>query len=869
MKNINKIYIEEKEEKITKKILFYILILSLTLENYISERKEANINNGNDLEQFLLAIIIKLLDKRFNDIQNQKIVIYYLANMLVMLFAEIKDINHYFNIEKYIDLVYEVTEEDYVLNDEEIYPFIKVNLICLGECFLANYPKITLSSKYINILIQYYVEAYFYNLSFLIENYTIFNKYLFFYNINNNNNNNFNKTINYNNNNINKINDTIYKNNNFLSLSNIKFHTNINNDISNYSLNQSRIYNNNNNMYRSYISNMDELSFNNNNFLEVIRTQDFDNIQKITFSLYSFLKTSTQDALSGKKIFKCLEDIIEEKIKNTNNENIIKKPSFMHRMSSNSINPEQYYNKNIFKIIYLFLVNKCKNENDKIIVMSLLYYISDSIQEEKHKEQYYDILIQLFFLYNNEQIRQIIINLLSHTFIKDVENQNSFDFIEDMFGVSQINSFDSFGSNRMKIIKHFLIKMSVNVKELQNSNLKIKILIKLTDILDKYIKIYNKSQNEIIILPSNEIQSSENQIKYKIDKDILINMFQNFELYNENFEEDNNNNNDTININNLYYFFFINYIKFFIVFSQFMSYNFMCGEIFKDFIVREKTFSKLVNYITQLEILSIQGETAYVKDITNIIKIMLKIIEKYSVECFGDFGILCLFFGDGIQKLSKISNKHKVIDFHLLKLSYSILIFLLIQLKKIFRLPTSIKKIHQENIECISNINNDISKYLNEINIELYSNTKLNKKIYQDFKQYLKNEIKLDIEPKIFRQIIDIIYSKLFGKTSSLFLFLESQNYKISSNNRKKSENFEITEEMNNSLQNFNYQSLAVNDITMKFMEDKDSGLSVKKNDENSLKLNLPKMSEDNKDSIINRKDFASSDLELTDKIKI
>ena len=74
---------------------------------------------------------------------------------------------------------------------------------------------------------------------------------------------------------------------------------------------------------------------------------------------------------------------------------------------------------------------------------------------------------------------------------------------------------------------------------------------------------------------------------------------------------------------------------------------------------------------------------------------------------------------------------------------------------------------------------------------------------------------------------------------------------------------------MNNSLQNFNYQSLAVNDITMKFMEDKDSGLSVKKNDENSLKLNLPKMSEDNKDSIINRKDFASSDLELTDKIKI
>ena len=174
----------------------------------------------------------------------------------------------------------------------------------------------------------------------------------------------------------------------------------------------------------------------------------------------------------------------------------------------------------------------------------------------------------------------------------------------------------------MKIIKHFLIKMSVNVKELSNTNLKIKILIKLTDILDKYIKIYNKSQNEII-LPSNEIPSTENQIKYKIDKDILINMFQNFELYNENFEE--NNNDSKININNLYYFFFINYVKFFIVFYQFMSYNFMCGEIYKDFAIRKKSFSKLINYITQLEILSIQGEIGYVKDIINIIKIMLKI----------------------------------------------------------------------------------------------------------------------------------------------------------------------------------------------------------------------------------------------------
>ena len=859
LKNINKIYIEEKEEKITKRIIFYILILTLTLDNYLKERKETNMTNSNDLEQFLLTLVIKVLNKPFKDFQNLKIVLYYLANMLVILFPEIKDINHYFNIEKYIDLIYKITEKDNALNSDEIYPFIKVNLICLGGCFLSNYPQINLEEKYINILIRYYVEGYFFNLSFLIENFTVFNKYLFFYNMYYNNS--INKTIN--NNNITKIaiNDMINKNNNYLSISNIKTYTNIN-DISNCSLNQSRIINNN--FYRtSYISNMDDLSFNNNNFFEIIKTQDFEDIQKITFSLYSFLKTTSQDTLTGKKIFKYLEDTIEEKIRDNNNNNIIiiKKPSFMHRNSSNSFNPEQYFNKNIFKIIYLFLVNKCKIENDKIIVISLLYYISDTIKEEKYKEQYYDILLQLFFLFNNEQIKQMIINLLSHTFIKDVEKQNSFDFIEDMFGISQTNSFNSFGVNKMKIIKHFLIKISKNIKEIQNINLRIKMLIKLTDIMDKYIKIYNKNSIEI---PSNDMPSSDNQVKYKIEKDILMNMFHNFELDNDNFDDDNNNE--------LYYFFFINYIKFFNIFFLFMSYNFICEELFKDLATRKIVFNKFINYITQLEIFSIQGEKSYVNDIINIMKLILKIIGKYSIECFSDFRILCSYFGNSLQKISKISNKHKIIDFHILKLSYTVLIFLLIQLKKIFRLPTSIVKIHNEIIECIKNINNDISQFLNEINIELYSDSKLNKQIYQDLKKYLKNEIKLEIEPKIFRQIIDIIYSKLFGKTSYLFIFLESQNYKISSYEEgKKSENIDITEETIYSFQNINYQSNFANDINLnlKFMEERDSAVSPKKNEEHSQKLSLPKISLDNKDIFLNRKDIDSSEIELTDKIKI
>ena len=223
LKNINKIYTEEKEERITKRILFYILILRLTLENYLQELKESNISNNNDLQQFLLTIIIKVLNRPFKSNHNLKLVLYYLANMLVILFSEIKDINNYFNIEQYINLINKITEGKEVLSNNEIYPFIRVNLYCLGECFSSNYPEIILNKDSINILIKYYVQAYFYNWSFLLENYNIFNKYLFFYNTNNNNTiiTNNKSVINNHLSNKHLVNDLIYKNNNYLSVSNI------------------------------------------------------------------------------------------------------------------------------------------------------------------------------------------------------------------------------------------------------------------------------------------------------------------------------------------------------------------------------------------------------------------------------------------------------------------------------------------------------------------------------------------------------------------------------------------------------------------------------------------------------------------------
>ena len=279
----------------------------------------------------------------------------------------------------------------------------------------------------------------------------------------------------------------------------------------------------------------------------------------------------------------------------------------------------------------------------------------------------------------------------------------------------------------------------------------------------------------------------------------------------------------------------------------------------------------MINFIIHLDILSIEGEKSYVNDIIKLVKITLKIVEKNSIECFEDFQILCNIFRDGLNKIYKVANNCKNIDFHFLKLTYTVLIFFLVRLKRIFRLPSSILKIHKDIIEFIKNCNNDISLFLNEIDFELFSCAKLTKKLYQDLKTYLKNEKKLEIEPKIYPQIIDIINSKLFGQTSSLFIFLESQNFKIINEdaNLKKNDTIEITEGGINNFKTSIIQSNYMNEITLKFPDEKDSNFSLKKNEDSSQRLNLPKISEDNKDSLFNKKEVSSSEQEFTDKLKI
>ena len=866
LNNINKIYTEEKEDRVTKSILFSLIILTLTLENYLKEIKmnSDNNNNSNDMEQFLVTIIIKVLKKQFFNHNNLKVVLYYIAKLLDLLFPEINDISQYYNIEDYINLIHSITDEIEILQSKEIYPFIKVNLSCLGECFMSNYPKIQLKENSIDILLNYYIHAYLFNKNFLVENYKSLNKILFLFNndtINNNNNNEKNnkKVLNTNNElnhlscikedeKVEKSNDinsnfilksftTDFVNKTTTAMSTKKNMNNIN--FSNHSINQSKIKSNNI-LKNTIISNMDDLSFSQNNplIIDVLKSKEFKDIKILTKSFYYFLKVTIEDTLLGKKLFKKFDDMIDIAINNivdnnTNNEF--------------SIKIDLINNKNIFRIIYLILFNKCKLENNTIIILSFLYFISDKIKQEKFKVQYYDILSQIYFLFNNDNIKQLIISLFSQSFIKDIENKNNTDIVEEIFGKNQ----SLFHSNKVRIFKHFLINIGLNFKELQGLSLKIKILKKLTDTLTKYIKHFNQKENDDTfpyVFFSNE-QQITNKFNLKIEE--FLSLFQNFEVDEDIFHENNYN----------YRSYFIKYLKFHVNLSIFLSDNFTFFDIFKTFSNRKKAFERLTYFITELEIFSMIAKENCVTDIIILIEILIKIIKKSSINCLEDFHIISCYIGNSYKKIINDVCIFFNTNFssYILKLSYSVIIFLLIQLKKIFIFPNSIIKIHNTIIDSITKCDKKIAEYLDAKVYEFYNETKLSIEIYHDFQKYLKEKKNFEIKYELFSQVTDIIYEKLFGTKSSLYIFFESQNLDLIIDG-------EISKSAEGKFTNMSQDHVDyITQIEMKFTEDKEE-VSLRKKGEND-NINLPNVEEN--DSSITEQEIQESEKEYSEHLKV
>lgn len=751
MKTLNKLNISEREDRITRKILFYTLVLTLTLNNFLKENEDKDsIKSNNDLQQSLLTMAVKTLDYKFENLQNLKLIIYYIAKMLAILFKEMNDIDQYINIEKYIKKISSVTEHESTLDEKELYPFLKVNLSCLGEYFISNYKNTKLKISSINIIINYFIYIFFAKTSFICENYYIYKQEIFSekYLIN--------------------INEQIYKNrkkhskavNKKRTVSSIRNINNIINTNIDFNAEEKKEDKNESSPRGKSASNYD--------LLKLRKDQSFLDLNEINDSFYYFFKSVIHDVTGGKNIFELVNYYMNDFVTVKSND-----------MRFNAKLPE-FYKAN--EILLLLVFVKCKLNSDYVILHSFLEFENDKIKEgEKNKEFFYNFIIVFFRLFKDDKTlydRNLI--LLSNVFILEIENMK----LEDNFLVERIlNISEPFVVNdsRLGLFISFLSILCHILKEKQNP-------ITTKDVLEKICEIFDKlnGDNSNGLEDMMSVNSNPNKvIKYNLNKvefDTIL-KYCDFGEKNKKNKSDYNNKKQKIDL-------FNSFLNFFVSLLSFIDLHFSFSEVYNDINSRKKFYQKIVSIITKLEIIAIEEDSIYINELLILLRILIDIIKKNTSNYFMDFEMIYKYLNHNLYKLSKLETEE--INIICFKLIYSVSIFFVTQLKKIFRIPSSMQKLHNEIIKEICQINSNYNYFLKNIDIgEYQNNSKFNDGTYK-FYQNLMNEFsnkKDDDDDKIifltnqeFKNLIDIIHNKLFGNNSPLIIYFKSQGNKLDDN---------------------------------------------------------------------------------------
>ena len=808
-----------KEEDINK-ILYYITILTILLNNKIKEDNEINDDNFNQINQFnkinLTSLKLDLISHGYNlfisiselnDINVSKIIFYYLSKMFYLCFKDIKEANNYICIKTYINKIKFIIDNNCLEDEEEYYIFIRDNLLSLGEFFHYNIYIIS-EEEIIDIIINLFAVIFHHHFDYLNNNFSLIKE-----NINKNIRNTASKLMIFNNNINNK--DNI--------LPNITQTFDI----------------------------INSFSININNY------KNINDINLIIENLYYFLAVSAQDINSGKILLNSFGNKLNEKNKKTND-----------------------YKFN--DIILLLLFYECCIKDNEKLTLCLLEYITDLILNNDSNIQinenniYYDIILDSYYLiYKNETLIKKYISLLSQIFMKEIENNSK----SPLFITQLIQIYHKKEKMINKLIKLFFIFL-VNISQYYKE--KINFINNDDNIISKEIND-NKTINENILINlnsiiktnfinnnndnnyNNYICSSTNNVSYNIysnkdfinkikiqanDYQIIIDNFFNFNKLKE--EELNN-------------------IEFYLYFHIFIINNMDITELTNEFSKKEYIYHKLFKIINQLEIRLIQNsiqennhiridkednnsDNCYINYILMAIQILLKIIEgndsKYYIQdCYIFYKLLENNTQSLLEMKNQIDNGNNEINFFYIKIIYSIIFFILTQFIRLIHIPNSIEKIHKEILYCINKTNEKCEKYLSEINISKFiSNNKLIEPNIQYLKEILlsKDENNNDyIDYNTLKQILDIIYSKLFGKDTSLHIFFDNQVlnqkyfYNIRTNSNyinvsKESDN--ITEVKDNSIINFydnNYSENYIDNISIHIVESKNKQKSNNNENDN------------------------------------
>ena len=321
-------------------------------------------------------------------------------------------------------------------------------------------------------------------------------------------------------------------------------------------------------------------------------------------------------------------------------------------------------------------------------------------------------------------------------------------------------------------------------------------------------------------------------------------------------------------------------MEFYLYFHFFIITNMNILILINDFSKRERIYNNIFKIITQLEFILIQGSPNennniintekeenyidenyinYTNDIISSLQIILKINElndpnNYIQDCYLFYKSIARNIKSLLDLVSSNNGNYMIFQIQSfnLKIIYSIIFFILCQFINLINIPNSIAKQNDEIIETIKKINEKCGSLLSTINLSnfIIYNTSNENQNFNYIKELFskENEEIFSINSDIFKQILDIIYSKLFGKNSSLNIFFDNQvqnsNYFDNINNitnnslSKLSDN--ITEINDNSLINQYKDNLNENyieDISIQILDSKKKSID-KSNDINNNIIN-------------------------------
>ena len=354
----------------TDKILYYIIIITLTLKSYLKREYISN-----ELEKTLLELSIEILKRKYNN-NDLKLVLYHLSRMFEILFKNFHNIQGYININDYLSKISIITNDSIILSKEEKYPFILTHIISLGELFRTDYYNIIINVLNQHLLMQYYVYLIIMNHNFIIQNYSTYKNILI-------------------------------KKNNF----------NNNKDLTNSTYNKNELIEG------------DQFS---ENIMK--KTIIYEDINKISNSIQYFFIICSQDTFSGKNIFNEFDNQLDLGIKANNLENKIdiitfKEACFMilfcNIMPTDNNSTmfmsfyEYFYDNTKFGIqnndIYYEMIIPLyyKINNNKIFIDKYSYIISKIFIMEKENSKRDNLIMDklLNYIYNLNNRNNIIHNI--------------------------------------------------------------------------------------------------------------------------------------------------------------------------------------------------------------------------------------------------------------------------------------------------------------------------------------------------------------------------------------------------------------------------------------------------------------------------